>query len=73
MQDKYDMKTLRKIINKNKGKALSNTEITKQLDGKVKVYSYDELSKFPTIDALLEPVNIPESLSMEFYFVYEGE
>ena len=55
MQDKYDMKTIRKIIDHNKGKALSNNDIIKKLDGKVKVYSYDELSKFPNIDALLEP------------------
>jgi len=55
MEDKYDMKTLRKIIALNKSKSLSNNDIIKQLGGKVKVYSYDELSQFPTIDALLEP------------------
>lgn len=53
----YNMtpKQLKKLIDKNKGKALSNNDIKDQLKGQVKVISYDELSKYNNIDELLSP------------------
>ena len=45
----------RKKLNKLKSKALSNDEIYKILNNKVKILTYPELSKFKNIDQLLSP------------------
>lgn len=45
----------KELLNKLKAKALSNDEISKMLDGKVKILTYPELSKYKNIDQLLSP------------------
>lgn len=45
----------KQLLNQLKAKALSNDEISYLLDGKVKVLTYPELSKYKNIDQLLKP------------------